>query len=204
VLDTIYYTFFHFFIFFNNNSHQNILIFFTFYITLIIFYYYSNKKFIKIQNFSTFLYKFLLLYITSSFLINFKINNPTTLFCICLCQTTPIFFVIIWAYLFRDGTEQHSAVTVHVIFFFLSLFIFSTTNQHQNILTFFTFYITSIIFITIQIKKFTIIQNFFTFLYNFFILFYFISHHHFILISKLTTHYSVLFYSVHVFAKQAQ
>jgi hypothetical protein len=98
VLGTIHYIFFffifffyffHFFIFSNNNSHQNILTFFTFYITQIIFYYYLNKKFTKIQIFFTFLYKFFLFYITSSFLINFKINNPTTLLlCTCLCQTT--------------------------------------------------------------------------------------------------------------------
>jgi hypothetical protein len=89
VLGTIYYTFSQFFIFFNNNPHQNILTFFTFYITSIIFYYYSNKKFTKIQNFFTFLYKFFLLYITSSFLINFKINSPTTPFYTYLYQTTP-------------------------------------------------------------------------------------------------------------------
>jgi hypothetical protein len=88
VLGTIHCTFFRFFIFSNNNSHQNILTFFHFLYHIIIFYYYLNKKFTKIQNFFTFLYKFLLLYITSSFLINFKINNPTTLFCTCLCQTT--------------------------------------------------------------------------------------------------------------------
>jgi hypothetical protein len=33
--------------------------------------------------------------------------------------------------------------------------------------------------------------------------FYFISHHHFLLILKLTTHYSDLLCSVHVFVKQA-
>jgi len=93
-----------------------------------------------------------------------------------------------WACLISSRTVQHNVVTVYVLFsfsFFLTFFIFSTTNQHQNILTFFTFYITSIIlFITIQIKKFTTYNTF-----------YFISHHHFLLISKLTTHYSVLFYT---------
>jgi hypothetical protein len=81
-----------------------------------------------------------------------------------------------WACLISSRTVQHNVVTVYVLFsfsFFLTFFIFSTTNQHQNILTFFTFYITSIIlFITIQIKKFTTyntIQNFFTFLYKFFL-----------------------------------
>jgi hypothetical protein len=58
------------------------------------FLYHINNFFITIQIknslkynfFFIFLYKFLLLYITSSFLINFKINNSITYF----CQTTPL------------------------------------------------------------------------------------------------------------------
>jgi hypothetical protein len=46
-----------------NSKHS--LTFFTFYITSTISYYYLNKKTITIQNFSTFPYKFFLLYITS-------------------------------------------------------------------------------------------------------------------------------------------
>jgi hypothetical protein len=87
----------------------------------------------------------------------------------------------------------------YFFFFFFHIFIFFTTNQRQNILTFSTFYITSIIFYYyFQIKKFTTIQNFFTFLYKFFL---------FYITSSLFTNSKTnnpLLCSVHVFAKQAQ
>jgi hypothetical protein len=81
---------------------------------------------------------------------------------------------------------------------FFFFFIFSNNNQHQNISTFFTFYIISIFFITIQIKKFTTIQNFFIFLYKLFLLY---------ITSSLFINFEInnpLLYSVHVFAKQNQ
>jgi hypothetical protein len=78
--------------------------------------------------------------------------------------------------------------------FFIYFFTFFNTNQHQNILTFFTFYITSIIFHYYSNKKISLQYKIFSLFYT--NSFYFISHHHFLLISKLTTHYSVLFCNV--------
>jgi len=73
--------FFPLFIFSNNNQtskNSNFLYHINnFFITIQI------KKFTTIQNFFTFLYKFFLLYITSSFYTNFKTNNPL----LCSVQT---------------------------------------------------------------------------------------------------------------------
>jgi len=81
VLAIIHTPFSHFFTFSNNNQYENIPIFF------FTFLYYINnffitiqiKKFITIQIFFTFLYKFFLLYIISSLFTNSKIQN--TLYC---------------------------------------------------------------------------------------------------------------------------
>jgi hypothetical protein len=55
---------------------------------------------------------------------------------------------------------------------FSHFFIFSDNNQHQNIPIFFFFFIShQKKIITIQIEKFNTIQNFFTFLYKFFLLY---------------------------------
>jgi hypothetical protein len=85
-------------------------------------------------------------------------------------------------------------ITVDVLF---SLFQISNNNQHQNILTFFTFYITSIIFYYYSNKKIHYNTKFFTFLYKFF-LFYITSS----LFTNFKTNNSLL-YSVLFFTKQA-
>jgi len=92
--------------------------------------------------------------------------------------------------------SNYGTITVqyYLWVFFIYFFIFFTTNQHQNILIFFTFYITSIIFYYYSNKKIY---------YKTKIFHLFISRHHFLLILKLTTHYTVLLCSVHVFTKQA-
>jgi hypothetical protein len=63
-------------------------------------------------------------------------------------------------------------------------------NQHQNILTFFTFYIKSIIFYYYLIKK--IYYNIKLFYFSIQILFILYHIYHFLLTPKLTPHYSVL------------
>jgi hypothetical protein len=88
-------------------------------------------------------------------------------------------------------TVQYRIMRLLFMNLFFYFFIFFNTNQHKNIFIFFTFYITSIIFYYYSNKKFTTIQIFFTFLYNF--LFYFISHRHFLLILTIIIHYSILF-----------
>jgi hypothetical protein len=88
---------------------------------------------------------------------------------------------------------EHNRMCTILIIFFSSLFYILHFSITINIKTFplFSLFIShQYFFIIIQIKKFTIIQNFFTFLYK---SFYFISHHHFLLISKLTINYSVLY-----------
>jgi hypothetical protein len=82
------------------------------------------------------------------------------------------------ACLLSSCTLQNSAG--HYSYFFNLIFTFFNNNQHQNILTFFIFYITSIIFYYYSNKKIHYNINFF----------------HFLLISKLTTHYSVLLCSL--------
>jgi uncharacterized membrane protein len=69
----------------------------------------------------------------------------------CLAKTIECTHVNYWGCLPRDGAVQNNGVTVHVLLF--SLFIFFNINQHQNIPTFFTFYITSIIFYYYSNKK---------------------------------------------------
>jgi hypothetical protein len=85
----------------------------------------------------------------------------------------------------HGGGEYYS----HYFFYF---FTFSNNNSHQNILTLFTFYITSIFFYYLN-KNIHYNTNFFTFLYKFFLLYITSS---LLLISKLTTHYSSFFYSL--------
>jgi hypothetical protein len=82
--------------------------------------------------------------------------------------------------------------TIHCTLFYF--FIFFNNNSHQNILTFFTFYITSIIFYYYSNNKIHYNTKFF----HFFIQILFILYHiiTFLLISKLTTHYSVLLCSL--------
>jgi len=73
-----------------------------------------------------------------------------------------------WVCLLSPGTLQNSAG--HYSYFFLNLFLhFSITINIKTFLLFSLFISHQYFFITIQIKKFTIIQNFFTFLYNFFL-----------------------------------
>jgi hypothetical protein len=64
---------------------------------------------------------------------------------------------------------HYRVVLVNVDILFFSLFQISNNNRHQNILTFFTFYITSIIFYYYSNKKIHYNTNFFTFLYKFFL-----------------------------------
>jgi hypothetical protein len=101
----------------------------------------------------------------------------------CVCTTTSISgrkraeikAMLIW--------ERHVQARVVLCYcsclFFFPLFIFSNNNQTSKNSNF--LYHINNFFITIQIKKFNTNS------------FYFISHHHFILISKLTIHFSVLY-----------
>jgi hypothetical protein len=86
-------------------------------------------------------------------------------------------------------TIQHCSCIFFSSFFYI--FHHQSTSKHFH---FFTFYITSIIFYSLQSKTFSLFYTFFKI---------FISHHHFLQILKLTTHYSVMFCSVQFFAKQA-
>jgi hypothetical protein len=71
------------------------------------------------------------------------------------------------------------------------IFTFSKNNQHQNTLTFFTFYITSIIFYYYSNKKIYYNTIFFLLFYTH--SFYFILHLSLLTNSKILFHYSVMF-----------
>jgi hypothetical protein len=80
---------------------------------------------------------------------------------------------------------QNNTTLFMLFFFFFFFFIFDhpSKTKHSH---FFTFYITPIIFYSLQSKTFSLFYTFFKI---------FISHHHFLQIPKLTTHYSVIFLS---------
>jgi len=88
----------------------------------------------------------------------------------------------------RTWTNRIVLFTVYVIFFSFTLSYFLITINVKIFLYIFISY-QYFFYNYLNKKKFTIIHNFFTFLY-------FISHHHFLLISKLTTHYSILYISL--------
>jgi hypothetical protein len=86
-----------------------------------------------------------------------------------------------------------------IIYNFFILFLHFSTTINIKIFSFFFYFLYHInnFFITIQIKKLTTIQNLFTFLYKFFLLY---------ITSSLFTNFKInnpLLCSVHVFAKQA-
>jgi len=96
----------------------------------------------------------------------------------------------------RSENKRHRSCLASNINIFNFIFTFFKNNQHQNIITFFTFYIISIIFYYYSNKKIHYDTNFFSLFYiNYF---YFISHLSLFTNSKILFS---LFCSVHSLAK---
>jgi hypothetical protein len=91
----------------------------------------------------------------------------------------------------------HNRIMLVIIYNFFILFLHFSTTINIKIFSFFFYFLYHInnFFITIQIKKLTTIQNLFTFLYKFFLLY---------ITSSLFTNFKInnsLLYSVQAFAK---
>jgi hypothetical protein len=140
----------------------------------------------------SFFWSFSLLSLSPKFIYAIDNISPNLRSFIC---TFVFLLLYYWSCLLSTEMVQDSAWHYSLHFFSVSFFL--TTIHIKTFPFFFTFYITSIIFLLLSNKKFTKIQIFFLLFYT--NSFYFISHHHFLLILKLTTS---LLYSVLVFVKQ--
>jgi len=156
------------FTFLKNNQLQNILILYH----INNFYYYLNKKIhYNIKLFHFFIQIIFTLYLIYHFLLLPQLTLSY--------QTRPSMF----------GKIQYNVESCNTISNLI--FTYSKNNQHQNISTFFTFYITSIILYYYSNKKKIHYNNFFYFLF-------FISHLSLFTNSKIN---SPLFCSAQCFAK---